>query len=88
MTNFLDTARVLTEKGIVDYHGDGLFTAEASTLAGYGKDIHTHINLESTKTGKVLRFNFKKTEYDDEGDVLYWDFANAANGFCIRVFND
>ena len=53
-------------------HGNKL-TAEVSTLGGLGHEIH----IRSHKTNRIVTFVATKTEKDDEGDIICWNYVNS-----------
>lgn len=65
------------------------FTAEASDLGAPG--FSAGFLLRSHITGKVVPFEYERTERDAENDILWWEFKSASPkllGAHVVIYND
>jgi hypothetical protein len=66
---------------------EGDMSAEASSLGiGAGYVLRTFI-VEDTELGGRWTYSLKRTERDNEGEVLAWIYENES-GELVTIFND
>lgn len=69
---------------------DRTFGSEISTLGMLlrNDNLPFIFKMKSTRTGKEVVFNYVSTEYDGEGDIMYYEYyAPAVKCYC-KIFND
>ena len=71
---------------------DRNFSGEASTIEANapGQVDRNGFDLESAKTGKVIYMSLVGPEYDNEGDVVAWNYYNGSGDIDISatIWND